>query len=108
MVPILEHEISKREIPRRRYAIGALGILGNKDSIPILEHILQDKSEKEYFRGDALLAIAKIDLSYAQKNASNYLNDMRIVSTCANKVLTGNLGWLDKRSYWDAFYHRHD
>lgn len=107
MVPLLELEISKREIPRRRYAISALGILGDNDSIPILEHILQDKSEKEEFRGDALLAIAKIDLSYAKTIAPNYLNDMSFVSTCANKVLTGDPVWLEKRSYWDALYHRH-
>lgn len=106
VVPLLEREILNREIPRRRYAISALGHLGNNNSIPTLEHILQDKSEKEVFRADALEAIASIDLRYAQKIASEYLHDTSIVAKRAKEVLA-NPTSLYKRSYWDALFHRH-
>ena len=106
MTPLLEREIQKREIQRRRHAITALGHLGNNNSIPILEQLLQDKGEKESFRAAALLAIASIDLSYAQKIAPQYLNDSRYVAECAYEVITDPTS-LYKRSYWDALFHRH-
>lgn len=106
MAPLLEREILKKEIQRRRYAIGALGFIGNNNSVQILEHILQDKSEIEYFRGDALEAIAGIDLPYAQKIAPQYINDMGYVADRAHEILTDPTS-LYKRSYWDALFHRH-
>lgn len=106
MVPLLEQEILKKEIPRRRYAISALGHLGNNKSITILEHILQDKSEKEVFRADALEAIAGINLTYAQKIAPAYLNDTSFVANRAREILTNSTS-LYKRTYWEALLHRH-
>ena len=106
MVPLLEREILKKEVPRRLYAISALGHLGNNKSIPILEHILQDKSEIELFRAVALGAIASINLTYAQKIAPEYLNDTSIVAKRANTILTDPPS-LYKRTYWDALFHRH-
>lgn len=106
MVPLLEREILKKETPRRLYAISALSVLGKNDSIPIIEHILQDKSEKEDFRAAALRAVARIDLPYAQKIAPQYLNDTKNVAKYAHEVLTVPT-WLDNRSYWDALFHRH-
>ncbi|MBP2656953.1 MAG: hypothetical protein H6Q73_4522 [Firmicutes bacterium] len=105
MVPLLEREILKKDIPRRRYAIGTLGYLGNENSLVVLEHIFHDESEEAYFRGDALLAIASIDLLYAQKIASQHLNDMNIAKY-AREVLTTTTR-LDQRSYCDALFHRH-
>lgn len=107
VVPLLEREILKKETPRRLYAIHALSILGKNDSIPSIEHILQDKSEPEDFRAAAFRAIARIDLIYAQKIAPQYLNDTKNVVKYAREVFTAPT-WLDKRSYWDAFFHRHD
>lgn len=54
--------ILKKELPRRIYAIYALGDLGNNDSIPSIEPVLQDKSETEDIRIAAFLATASIDL----------------------------------------------
>jgi hypothetical protein len=110
MCPLLEQEILKREIPRRYFAIVALSNLGNNDSISSIEYILQDKSESENFRGTALLAIARINLPYAQKIAPQYLNDAMYISQYAKKVLEPDPELrilLDKRSYWDSFFHRH-
>lgn len=107
MVPTLEREIPKKDMHKRRYAIGALGNMGNRASIPVLEDILQNKNECEYFRVDALEAIANIDLPYAQSIAPQYQKDTSAVAQCANAVLTAsNRFYL--RSYEDALFHRHD
>ncbi|MEM5794869.1 MAG: hypothetical protein AAGU23_01145 [Bacillota bacterium] len=111
VLPLLECKILNRETPRRVYAIYALSDLGNNDSIPSLEYILQDKNEEENFRVAALLAIASINLPYAQKIAPQYLNDTTNIAKYAYKVLNPDSELrilLDKRSYWDAFFHRHD
>lgn len=107
MAPLLEQEILKKDIPRRRYAIGALSNIGDHGSIPALEQILQDKSEMEYFRVDALESIALIDLSYAQSIAPQYQKDTAHVARCANIVLTAPER-LYQRSHEEAFWHRHD
>jgi len=108
MVPLLEKEILKKEIVKRRYGtIIALGHIGNKNSIPVLEQILQDREEKEAFREGSLIAIALIDLPTARKIAPQYLSEAGRVSQIAKEVLTQN-PYLGKRSYWDAFFRVHD
>lgn len=108
MTPSLEREILKKEIPRRLYAIYALGILGNIHSLPALEYIFQDKSENTYFRVAALRAMARIDLTYAQKIAAQYLDADAggNLEKYAREVLTYSTK-PDNRSYSDAFFHRH-
>jgi len=108
MVPILEKEILKKDIVRRRYAILALGNIGDKNSIPVLEQILQDRDEKEYYRGDALVAIALIDLSTAQKIAPQYLSETGSLSKRARDTLSPTPFFWAKRPYWDAFFRVHD
>jgi hypothetical protein len=108
MVPLLEKEVLNKRIPRRLYAIGALGMMANKNSIPIFEQILQDKTEITDFRASALRAVASIDLTTAQQLAFQYLNDKdEYVGYTAQRILASDLAYLEKRSYWDAFTHRH-
>ncbi len=59
----------------RRYAIGALGYIGDKRAIPILEAILKNKNEIEYFRGDALHAIYQLDRRLGSRYAKKYENE---------------------------------
>ena len=49
------------DMKRRRYAIGALGFIADRDALPTLEAILKNKKEIYYFRGDALHSIYQID-----------------------------------------------
>jgi hypothetical protein len=68
------------DMKRRRYAIGALGFIGDRRALPTLETILRNAKEKDYFRGDALKAIYQIDdklgTTYARKfmKRNDYLN----------------------------------
>lgn len=61
VVPIVIAEVSKKDMPRRRYAIQFLGSGSHKTALPTLERIVSDETEQDYFRADALRAILAID-----------------------------------------------
>lgn len=73
IVPFVLIEIQKKEMPKRRYAIGALGKIGDRSALPVLIKILEDSSEVIYFRDDALRAIWHIDRKLGEKYAAKYL-----------------------------------
>lgn len=79
MVPAICTAIAHPDMRMRRYAMTALGEIGDKTALPALESILKDKKELEYMRGDALYAIHAIDkglgLKYAKEfgSANEYL-----------------------------------
>lgn len=111
MVPLLEREIGNKAIKRRAYAIGALGLIGTDQSIPVLKQILEDKNENEGYRGAALVAIARIDIDYGKKIARKYEDENNSVARRAGEILRGDLdpgGNRDyRRTYWEAFRHAH-
>lgn len=72
IVPYLIVEIQKKDMPRRRYAIGALGKIGDKRALPMLINILEDRSELIYFRADALESIWHIDRKIGEEYARKY------------------------------------
>jgi HEAT repeat protein len=57
-VPAVVTAIRDPSLRYRRYAIAYLGWAGDSQAIPALLQILEDTSEIDYFRGDALEAIA--------------------------------------------------
>ncbi len=69
IVPYLLVEIKKKDMPKRRYAIGALEKIKDKRALPILIEILQDHSEIFYFRDDALRAVWHIDKKLGEEFA---------------------------------------
>jgi hypothetical protein len=64
--------ISHQDMKMRRYAIGALGYIGDKRAIPQLESILRNKEELDYFRGDALHSIYQLDKQLGSRYATEY------------------------------------
>jgi|YNPBryunderm2012_1023409.scaffolds.fasta_scaffold28370_4 hypothetical protein len=58
--PLVVPKINDREYPRRRYAISALGSLRYAPAIPALEHILTNKGDDYFVRGDAYQALVAI------------------------------------------------
>ena len=75
MVPSIIEAIGDQKMFARRYAISALGLLKQREALPALRAILNDGSEKDYFRSDALQAIYVIDSGAGQLAASTLLND---------------------------------
>jgi hypothetical protein len=72
MVPEICEAIAHPDMKLRRYAMTALGEIGDKAALPALETILKDKRELEYMRGDALYAIHKIDKALGLKYAKEF------------------------------------
>ncbi len=61
IVPYLLREIQNRDMPKRGYAILAFGKIGDKSALKDLQIILNDVSETEVIRGDALRSIWHLD-----------------------------------------------
>lgn len=72
IVPYLIVEIEKKDMPKRRYAIGALEEIKDKRALPVLIRILGDRSEIGYFREDALRAIWHIDKKLGEEYALKF------------------------------------
>jgi HEAT repeat protein len=72
MTPYILKAISDQDMIGRSKAIGALWHIKNRRAISSLEKILKDKSEKDYFRGDALEAIYAIDSDLGTKYAKEF------------------------------------
>lgn len=75
MTLVICEAIKNRDMRLRRYAIGALGHIGDKRAIPTLEKILKSKDEIYYFRGDALHAIYQLDKPLGKKYARQYADE---------------------------------
>lgn len=72
MTLVICEAIKNKDMKYRRYAIGALGYIGDRRALPTLENILKSKDEIYYFRGDALHSIYQIDKSLGKKYAGTY------------------------------------
>jgi PBS lyase HEAT-like repeat-containing protein len=75
--------VAHQDMKMRRYAIGALGYIGDRRAIPQLESILKNKEELDYFRGDALHSIYQLDRELGTRYATHYENEndyLRMIS----------------------------
>jgi hypothetical protein len=73
MAPYIAEAIKDKNMYLRRYAIGALGYLKDKKTIPVLRGIFDNSNELDYFRGDALESVYIIDQELGKSLASNVL-----------------------------------
>jgi hypothetical protein len=72
MVPAIIEAISHKDMARRRYAITALAYLKDRTAIEPLTKIVKDKSEEDYFRGDALHSVYILDRQRGQQLAQQF------------------------------------
>jgi len=81
VVPLVVEAIADKEMPRRRYAISFVGNMADRRGLDALTRIVNDPSERDYFRSDSLEAIQKIDrqlgesLAQAHQSAGGQLGD---------------------------------
>lgn len=87
--------VTHPDMKRRRYAIDALGLIGDKRALPVLETILKNRDEIDYFRGDALEAIYRLDRKLAVQYAGQYRHDNDYLNMIADEV-TRHPGRLSK------------
>jgi hypothetical protein len=100
--------ISDKSMPKRRYAISFLGNQGTREAMPELENILLDKTEKDYFRGDALEAIFQINAAKGRELAQTYQNTDDYLGKIARYIVEEEPWISERRTYLDAFIGRHD
>ena len=113
VIPLIIQEIKHKDMPRRRYAIGALGNLQDESAIPSLELLLKDSTEKDYFRCDALNAISLINFKRAEALSSAYREtEIVCLKEMSQSILSSSKEeWVEKaymvRSRADAINNRH-
>ncbi len=93
MTLVICEAITHPDMKRRRYAIGALGFIGDRRALPTLEAILKDPAEIYYFRGDALHAIYQIDKKLGAQYADQYANENDYLKMLADAIRRGE-AWL--------------
>lgn len=74
VVPVLSHEVQSKNMPGRRYAVLALGHIGDRRAYETLKTMLDDSNEVPYIRRDALDAIALIDPAAGREEAKRHRN----------------------------------
>jgi len=89
IVPFLIHEIQRKDMPKRRYAIAAIGKIGDQRALPVLIKIFEDRSEQEYFRGDALEAIWRLERNRAEDLANKHRGESVYVDEISDALKKG-------------------
>lgn len=107
VVPLVIREIQRRDMPRRRYAIGFLGNGDYDEAIPMLEEIVKDNAEQDYVRGDALRAIYQIDASLGSNRAELYVKRQDHLGEMARHIMMASFVATDRRSYVQALLGKH-
>lgn len=100
-------DIKNPEMDKRRYAIGCLGNERIVEAIPVLLNILNDESEKDYFRGDALESIFQIGEAHARQLAEKHSSREDYLGMIAKGLLGGSYKPY-KRTKVEALIGRHD
>lgn len=95
MVPEILSAISDKKMKLRRYAIGALGWIQDSRSKEPLKLILHDKTEIEYFRGDALQSLYQIDKDYAVEYVKTYSGDSKYMLLIVNAIRNNEVWWTE-------------
>jgi HEAT repeat protein len=93
MVPAICEAVHHKDMKLRRYAIGALGYIGDPRALPTLEAILNDDSEIDYFRGDALHSIYLIDRARGVSLGKRHLSREDTLGIYA-KAVVAEESWL--------------
>jgi hypothetical protein len=100
VIPLLEQDLLDSDMPRRRYAIGAVGNIGDNAALPTLKKIVEDRSEVDYIRCDALEAVAMIDRSVAIQIVRD---EPSLEPQCGTAALSG----AKSRNYLEALLGWH-
>ena len=107
VVPLVLRDLTDKAMPLRRYAIGFLGNGEYEEALPLLESILADETELNYFRSDALEAIHRIAPERAARLALQYMDSPELLGRVAIQIVDGATAISWERSWWDAYFGHH-
>ena len=106
IAPLLIEKIKDKNMRQRRYAIAALGHLGDLSAVPALEGILKDTSEIDYFQCDALEAIALLDSHAALVLAKEHsASSVSCLAEFSASLIAGKVS--NRRTYLRALFGWH-
>lgn len=96
VVPLLSKSISNRQMVHRRYAVIALGHIGDQAALPALAKIVIDVTDEGDVRCDALQAVGLI------KNAAarDLVERVDFGDACAREVASIRSGEKARRKTW--------
>ncbi len=80
-------DIKNPAMDKRRYAIAFLGNERIHEALPVLETIVNDESEQDYVRGDALESIVMIDEARGKTLARSYSTRQDYLGRVARRSL---------------------
>jgi HEAT repeat protein len=95
IVPSVCRAIADRNMRRRRYAIDALGWIGDRRAISSLQKILSDATELQLLRADALEAIYRISPSLAHRLSPPHVGRKDLLGTVARAVIADDKKWFE-------------
>lgn len=72
IVPYLIKEIQKEDMPKRGYALLALGKIGDRRALPVLVYMFEHPVETKVHPGESLRAIWHIDEKLGEELAARY------------------------------------
>lgn len=103
VVPLVIERVKDKKMPRRRYAIAFLGNGSYAQALPVLQTILHDSSELDYFRTDALHSIYQIDAALGLKYAQSYTNESNDLGESSRDLLSEKRFVRARRTYLAAW-----
>lgn len=106
VVPRLLGEVTRKDMPRRSYAILALGDIGDRAALGTLERIVSDPDDGA--RCDALLAIAFMDRQHGRALARQFAGarDSCLSQTSALVLSNAALGRRTRLRIWLGDFHQ--
>ena len=85
--------VTHKDMMYRRYALAALGFVRDRRALSTLEKIMNDESELDYFRGDALQSIFRIDRILGRRYAKQYVSGPKYLAMIS-AAIERNEKWL--------------
>lgn len=102
--PVVEPVLREVVDLRLGYRAGLIRFLGNgryAAAEPVLDRLVDRKSEPGYLRCEALIALTRVNQAAGQNKAMRYKSDMGDLGYCAKQVLAG-LAPEARRTYAQA------
>lgn len=87
VVPLLTEKIKDKNMERRRYAIGFLGVTENKLPLTTLEKIIEDETDNEFFRADSLQSAYLLDEKLGKELANKYQSRTDFLGEVAKEII---------------------
>jgi hypothetical protein len=88
MAPYIAQAVMHRDMKRRRYAVGALGCIGDARVMPTLVELASDEAEVSVIRGDAIESIYLIESQLGKQYARQYRGDHEYLDHIASRILS--------------------